>query len=154
MLYDGHGDSVGGWGTGYATSPDGVTWTKYASNPVLQAGASGVIGGTTIQKVGSTYWLWVIYFPTYVLPTDIRRYYSTDLINWTASPSGFATLPRLMAIDGPDEVNGQTADPWILEVNGETYLWYASTWDQTTFKINVAKYNGTVAQLVATDEIR
>ena len=39
MWYNGYGQDV--QRTGYATSPDGITWTKYSGNPVLTVGASG-----------------------------------------------------------------------------------------------------------------
>lgn len=39
MWYGGGQYSAGG--VGYAYSPDGITWTKYASNPVLTPGTSG-----------------------------------------------------------------------------------------------------------------
>ncbi|HOC43683.1 MAG TPA: hypothetical protein PKJ99_11775 [Thermoanaerobaculales bacterium] len=32
---------AGAWPTGYATSPDGVTWTKHPNNPVLPVGEAG-----------------------------------------------------------------------------------------------------------------
>jgi len=48
---------------GYAISPDGITWTKYASNPVLNVGGagswdSGYVGMVSVVKVGTTYKLW------------------------------------------------------------------------------------------------
>src|SRR5260370_39560301 len=46
MWYHGGAQWIGGVYTareriGYATSPDGITWTKYSSNPILSLGASG-----------------------------------------------------------------------------------------------------------------
>ncbi len=48
---------------GYASSPDGITWTKSASNPVLTVGTAGTwdsiyAGMTSVIKVDSTYRLW------------------------------------------------------------------------------------------------
>ena len=43
MWYTGR-DSDGDWRIGYATSPDGVNWTKYADNPVLTPGTPGQWG--------------------------------------------------------------------------------------------------------------
>lgn len=48
---------------GYATSADGITWTKYAGNPVMNVGTSGswdstYVGMPSVIKVGTTYMLW------------------------------------------------------------------------------------------------
>jgi len=48
---------------GYATSPDGISWTRYATNPVLTFGANGswdavYIGSPNEIKVGSQYHMW------------------------------------------------------------------------------------------------
>ena len=39
MWYNGYGQNV--QRTGYATSPDGINWTKYSGNPVLTIGNPG-----------------------------------------------------------------------------------------------------------------
>ena len=48
---------------GYATSSDGISWTKYVSNPVLNVGSAGAwdstyVGQPSVIKVGATYKLW------------------------------------------------------------------------------------------------
>jgi hypothetical protein len=44
---------------GYATSPDGVTWTKYAGNPVLSQGwDGGGVGVSSLLLDGDTYKMW------------------------------------------------------------------------------------------------
>ncbi len=40
MWYGGRLQNSGVWQTGYATSPDGINWTKHPNNPVLTVGAS------------------------------------------------------------------------------------------------------------------
>lgn len=62
MWYTGM-DTAGIARVGYATSADGITWTKYASNPVMNVGTSGswdstYVGMTSVIKVGSSYKLW------------------------------------------------------------------------------------------------
>lgn len=48
---------------GYATSPDGINWTRYGANPVLTYGTNGswdavYIGSPNVVKVGSQYHMW------------------------------------------------------------------------------------------------
>jgi sucrose-6-phosphate hydrolase SacC (GH32 family) len=47
---------------GYATSLDGITWTKYNGNPVLDVTASdwdsNRVGGEEVIKDGATYKMW------------------------------------------------------------------------------------------------
>lgn len=48
---------------GYATSPDGITWTRFGANPVLSYGASGswdavYIGSPNVVKAGGQYHMW------------------------------------------------------------------------------------------------
>jgi predicted GH43/DUF377 family glycosyl hydrolase len=57
LWYHGGGYFMGGSGTrygngriGYATSPDGITWTKYASNPVLDISASGAFDDEQVAE--------------------------------------------------------------------------------------------------------
>jgi len=73
-------------GVGYADSPDGIAWTKYGGNPVIQGSgqpwdAQGVGTGPFLQE-GDTYSYW---FSGY--PAGTGRYYgyasSTDMLNWT-----------------------------------------------------------------------
>jgi hypothetical protein len=54
------GTRVGAARIGYATSNDGLTWTKYAANPVLDIGAPGVfddaqVAEARVFKLGTTY---------------------------------------------------------------------------------------------------
>jgi PKD repeat protein len=51
------------WKIGYATSPDGITWTKYGPNPVVTLGAGGswddsYVWAPTVIKDGGTYKMW------------------------------------------------------------------------------------------------
>lgn len=62
MWYTGQ-DAAGVGRVGYATSPDGIVWTKSLNNPVLNVGSAGswdavYAGMASVIKVGSTYQLW------------------------------------------------------------------------------------------------
>lgn len=71
---------------GLATSADGITWTKEATNPVIEHGDIGAwcigdIDPWGIIKVGATYYLWVNDVDEVPRQTGLMT--STDLINWT-----------------------------------------------------------------------
>jgi hypothetical protein len=76
---------------GYATSSDGISWTKYGSNPVLNLGASGqwddgTIEGATVLVLNDAteFHMWYIARDTLVGGTDAIGYArSNDGITWT-----------------------------------------------------------------------
>ena len=62
MWYTGLNASDAGQ-VGYATSPDGMIWTRYGANPVLSYGTNGswdavYVGAPNVVKVGSQYHMW------------------------------------------------------------------------------------------------
>jgi predicted GH43/DUF377 family glycosyl hydrolase len=76
---------------GYATSPDGITWTKYAGNPVLNLGATGSwdsssVASPFVLKVGSIYKMW--YRGNGNVRVSIGYATSPDGINWTKYGAG------------------------------------------------------------------
>jgi predicted GH43/DUF377 family glycosyl hydrolase/biotin operon repressor len=79
---------------GYATSPDGIHWSKYANNPVLDRGsgtwdAQGVLVPSVIyNKDIGQYWMWYSGHPNdYAFDGAIGYATSTDGIHWELSPS-------------------------------------------------------------------
>lgn len=88
-----------GWdhpGLGYATSTDGISWVKYASNPVYGQGGSGYANTSAsaeVVRIGSTLYLFTSGGTS---PSDIRSTFrvatSSDGIAWTTQASS-ATLP-------------------------------------------------------------
>jgi predicted GH43/DUF377 family glycosyl hydrolase len=50
MWYNGYGQEV--QRTGYASSPDGINWVKYAGNPVLSTGGPGTWDGFMLAIMG------------------------------------------------------------------------------------------------------
>lgn len=126
-IYEALNASGGTWKLGYATSSDGLTWSKSGSNPVIAE--TGSTGGPFIYKdLGGTYWMWVHHSPTGSLPTDLERYYSTDLITWTRKPTR-NTLWRVGSGEGAGTSVGQIADPTMLEINGKLYMWLGTNPD-------------------------
>lgn len=60
MWYTGYDLGNGKANTGYATSTDGIEWTKYAGNPVINTGAAGTWDAYSVQdphvlKIGADY---------------------------------------------------------------------------------------------------
>jgi uncharacterized repeat protein (TIGR01451 family) len=109
---------------GYATSPDGINWTKYGSNPVLSVGASGSwededVSEPTVIKEGSTYHMWYTGYDgaTY----RIGHATSGDGINWTRDPAN-----PVLDIGPPGgwdwlDVYG----PSVVAYNDVYLLWYS-----------------------------
>jgi hypothetical protein len=88
VLYRGT-DGAGIDAIGYASSPDGITWTKYPGNPVLERSSSA---GTAWDTSGVSYGpildegdRYIMFFRGYDTGGSIRygRATSPDLIDWT-----------------------------------------------------------------------
>jgi N-acetylneuraminic acid mutarotase/predicted GH43/DUF377 family glycosyl hydrolase len=75
---------------GYATSLDGISWTKYSNNPVLEVGPSGAwddhfIHGCTVLLVDSIFHMWYTGHIGQSIEINYRIGHATspDGINWT-----------------------------------------------------------------------
>lgn len=62
----------------YATSPDGLTWTQYGGNPVLNLGLGTVVEHIGMVKVNG---LWHLYFGD--INSDLNHSQSADGITWS-----------------------------------------------------------------------
>lgn len=85
MYYLG-GTIANDYAIGLATSPDGITWTKCPTNPVLDAGPPGTwdslkIVGASVCFDGSTYYLW--YTGTNGAGVAVGVANSQDGVAWT-----------------------------------------------------------------------
>lgn len=133
---------TGGWthpGMGYATSPDGITWTRYAGNPVYGQGGSGYAFTADcphVMKVGSTYYLFSSGGTTTSVPfTTFKVATSSDGIAWTTQASSIS-LPSGKTLWGNRVVWKEGASTWkMLQEAGPTpweiYLFTSSdglTW--------------------------
>jgi predicted GH43/DUF377 family glycosyl hydrolase len=78
MWYTGHGEDLY-YRIGYATSSDGINWTKYEANPVL-SGDSISVNDPFVMKDDGMYKMW--YWGDFGT-SGIGLATSTDGINWT-----------------------------------------------------------------------
>ncbi len=113
-------DSYGIGRVGYATSTDGIVWTKYSSNPVTDVGATGswdstYVGMTSVIKVGTVYKLWY------------RGGSATGgAIGYATSPDGLAWTKYGAVITGGS--GGWDTTPYHPEVifdGGQYHMWYS-----------------------------
>lgn len=123
MWYSGR-DSNGISRIGYATSPDGVAWTKYGGNPVVSNGNAGSwenagVSEPTVIKDGSTYHLW--YTGHEGRTQRIGHATSGDGIAWTRDPAN-----PILDIGTPgawDWLN--VYGPSVVKVGAGFKLWYS-----------------------------
>ena len=141
-------------GTGLATSTNqGVTWVKYAGNPVIvnfESSKTIEIGGIWYIWANSTIFGDGNAAPaSYQFPTDIYRgTVSSDF--HTVTLTG-ASLQRTRAFETANDGKAQVNSPAILEVNGKSYMFYGAspTADVGTgFQIALATSNQTLSQIV------
>ncbi len=125
------------WKVGYATSPDGVTWTRYQNNPITlpAVGFVGFVGGPTVLKLNGTYHMWYHSgSPPNWVNSDIYHVISTDGINWTCDGNC-----SVLHSGDPFDSQGMTA-PFALKNNSKLYLWYGGS-NGSRWQINLATYN-------------
>lgn len=118
-----YGGSEGG-GVGYATSPDGTTWTKHASNPIMGVGPAGsfddgsAVPGTVLFD-GQTYRMW--YTGTRISSGfiwTIGYAESDDGLSWTRQPEP-VVVPKA------DWENWLTYAPSVVYDGSVFRMWYA-----------------------------
>jgi len=123
MWYTGY-DSSGVARIGYATSPDGVTWTKYGSNPVLDVGAAGSwededVSWPTVIKEGGTYHIWYTGYDG--MTARIGHATSSNGTSWTKD-----TANPVLDVGPPGDWDWlDVYGPSVVKVGGEYMLWYS-----------------------------
>ena len=122
-------------GIGYATSSDGISWTKHAANPVLEPGPEGAWdeispGSPSVILVDSTYHMWYD-----ARPPNLFIGYATspDGFTWTKHDSNTVLEPGL---DGDWDDEG-VFNPEVIYKDGTYHMWY-SGWDGTNSRIGHA----------------
>lgn len=131
MWYCGYDAVVDGNGTdgnaniGYATSPDGINWTKYAANPILTTVGSTWesvnVQDPHVIKEGNQYYMWYgggSSDSTY--DQEVGFAVSNDGISWTKSPLN----PVLTRGNVGDWDSNLSSFPSVLNDNGVYKMWY------------------------------
>ena len=132
MWYLGWNSTSTGWGIGYATSEDGITWIKYNNNsaPVLQLGLAGTwddfrLASPTVIKDGGVYRMWYDGMQDASSPTRIGYAYSNDGISWIK----YGGNPVLTEGTAPAFDEYGPFDAMVLK-DGNTYrMYYAGSRD-------------------------
>jgi regulation of enolase protein 1 (concanavalin A-like superfamily) len=109
---------------GYATSTDGLSWTKYAGNPVLREGAAGVSRGAGLpcvlfDQTTSRFEMWYAIFETPDLArTSIAYAASMDGMAWAKHPGSPVLAPAGGELD--------VFRPSVLLDGSEYRMWYTT----------------------------
>ncbi len=119
---------------GYATSSDGITWTKHSGNPIIGAGTSwesNGVGNPTVLYNGTNYEMWYAGYNS----TNSKIGYATssDGVNWTK----YVSNPVLdLGTTGTwDDLHVTAAE--VLYVGSNYKMWY-SGYDGTNYRIGYA----------------
>lgn len=147
IWYSGFGSGIANTSSGHATSPDAVTWTKDAQNPVL----TSVLGSwgyprTDLPSVvfdGTTYHGW--YFAGHIFASQIGYATSDDGSNWTKYD------------DNPVVIEGSTGT-WdaksvgfcsVVDSAGIKYkMWYSGSNTDETGSIGYAESDSSAIDFV------
>lgn len=132
---------------GYATSPNGIEWTKYEGNPVFQAGPAeswfnSFVSSPCVVKIGDIYQMWFT-APDLILngqPTDghgnIGYATSIDGINWELFDE-----PVLIAGAEDNWDSASCAEPSVVYFDNHYYMFYSALdqWEIENFQVGFAK---------------
>jgi predicted GH43/DUF377 family glycosyl hydrolase len=111
---------------GYATSHNGINWTKYPGNPVLQAGPESydqfVAGHGTVLHENGLFKLW------YHAIGDLDGVGNVDaIIAYATSPDGIHwTKHGPVLVGAPDSWDTGLWGPSVLKINGTYWMWYSA----------------------------
>jgi len=148
MWYTGY-DASNADRIGYATSDDGMVWTKYEGNPVLDLGAPGAwddyhVYGPSVLFYDGTYKMWYAGYDS----SNWRIGYATsdDGIVWTKYEGN--PVLNLGAPGAWDDYHAY--NPSVLFYNGTYKMWY-SGYDASNRRIGYATSSATIA--IRTDKL-
>jgi len=132
MWYGGSNTTTNSNGAiGFATSKDGISWSKYSGNPVLQRSLFGLdqsyMATPYVIKLQLYYYMWYTgRNTTYPQPNPTARILaatSYDGIHWTKMPS-----PAITPSENPEDWDsGAVYSPSAIYDNTNFGLWYTGT---------------------------
>jgi hypothetical protein len=147
MWYSGHDGS--NWRIGYATSPDGIVWTKYEGNPVLNLGAPGAwddydVYSPSVLYEDGTYKMWYSGYDG-----DHNR------IGYATSPDGIVWTKYegnpVLDLGAPGTWDDRGVyHPSVLFYDGTYKMWYSAS-DGYNERIGYATSSATLA--IRTDKL-
>jgi hypothetical protein len=122
LCYDGERYRIG-----YATSPDGIEWTKSESNPVLEGGGPGSwdldVWAATVIFSGSAYEMWYTGMDD-MYDSRIGYAISNDGVTWSKYEDPVLDLGPNGSFD-----DHRVGEPYVIR-NGDNYqMWYHSSDD-------------------------
>ena len=118
---------------GYATSSDGISWTRFPGNPVLALNATGwdqTLGNPVVVHDGNVYRMW--YAGDGPLAIQIGYATSPDGTNWTRHGSA----PVFMGHQSWD--SGATSTPVVIKVGGTWVLYFSAQSGDLVYKMGRA----------------
>jgi predicted GH43/DUF377 family glycosyl hydrolase len=111
-------------GVGYATSTDGINWTKHASNPVFKKNTPGNwddlhVGEPTVFFHNDMFHMWYQGLESTYASFPIGYATSADGISWQRSASN----PVMTPVGWEDPRN---QDPHVILVDSTYHMWYSA----------------------------
>ncbi len=118
------------WGTGTATSTDGIHWDKDAGNPIIPYD-----GNSQILVENGTYRMWYTYaYPdAYAIPWQVRYSTSPDGIHWTPVVNYSVLNVTAGAWDSATLSPGP-----VLHNETGYWMWYGATEDGMVWRVGLA----------------
>jgi len=135
MWYVGADGTPDGTGIGYATSRNGVEWTKYEENPVLKGNPGEWdhhTPGVCVIKLNDKYTMYYTGALTGRSSSHIGLAYSEDGIFWIK----FEKNPILSPGEAGEWDSYNVADPYVMYRDNEFKMWYGGHSDR--FRIGYA----------------
>jgi predicted GH43/DUF377 family glycosyl hydrolase len=134
MYYGGGLDYATGFG--YATSPDGINWTRYENNPILTLGAEGEwdavrIADCMVVRRDTIIHMWYSAYGENFALYRIGHATSPDGLNWTKDPDN----PIMDIVEGDPEKTTTILN--MIFYNGNLFHMYYSTCIRHVTKMSV-----------------
>lgn len=139
MWYAGYAAYIGGYWIGYATSPDGINWTKVegilGDNPGIVFMSSDYaenfdgysVLSPEVLKMNSAYGkyhMWYAGNGGSISSNQIGIAFSDDGVNWRRYPDNESPQP-VLPIGAPGEWDeGETVSPSIIQEGNTLHMWY------------------------------